>query len=446
MNSSTDLSLDATSPRRDLLWLVPLGCLLLGLSIVASRVVDINDGFLVYLLTYFAMGIVYVVASYFGVKRPARRGSLWVMVGFAIAMRVSFLTTEPVLSDDIFRYVWDGRVQKAGINPYLYPPAARELSQLRDPGYESINNKDISTIYPPLMEIVFLAVVAVSESLLAMRLAFVVFDLALLFLLIRLLEAVGHNPMRALIYAWSPLVIVEISGSGHNDILVIVCLLAANLAIIQQRPGLSISLVTLSGLAKLVGFALSPLFFPWVRPRAWLLLPLLTAALTWPYVAAGRAAFVGIDNYARRWRWNDSLFHVLSELTGSLETPKFIVAGALMVLVVVLVVRRVPPLEGSYLTLGAILLLTTTVHPWYLVWIVPYLCLYPNPAWMLLTVTVALSYHGAYLFESGQVWEEQLVFKLLEYVPFYILLGASALKSRVGLRRSAAPTEAGAHG
>ena len=419
---------------------------MLGLSFLTSRVVSVNESFPLFLIAYFMMGIVYVVASYLTVTRPAQRASLWIMVGFAIAMRISFLDTKPVLSDDIFRYVWDGRVQKAGINPYLYPPIALELSQLRDHGYESINNKEISTVYPPLMEMVFLAVVTFSESLVTMKLVFVVCDLALLFVLIRLLEAIGQNPMRTLIYAWSPLVIVEISGSGHNDILAIVCLVAANLAIIQQTSFLSILLVTLSGLAKLVGFALSPLFFPWIRSRYRWILPLLTAALTWPYVAAGSAAFVGISNYARRWRWNDSLFHVLSAFTSSLNISKLLVASALVVLVAVLIVRRFPLIESCYLTLGATLLLTTTVHPWYLLWIVPYLCVYPNPAWLLLTVTVSLSYHGAYLFEVGELWEEQLLFKLLEYLPFYLLLSVGAFRSRFILNRSTARSEVCAHG
>ena len=87
-----------------------------------------------------------------------------------------------------------------------------------------------------------------------------------------------------------------------------------------------------------------------------------------------------------------------------------------------LILRGVPPLRGCYLVIGAILLFTTTLHPWYLMWIVPYLCFYTNAAWLLLTGTIVLSYHAPFLTPPGEPWVQHSIYKFLEYGPFFALL------------------------
>ena len=150
-------------------------------------------------------------------------------------------------------------------------------------------------------------------------------------------------------------------------------------------------------------------------------MPVVTVLLALPYASAGSLAFRGLTQYGLRWRGNDSLFHILFYLTGSLDTAKLIVAAFLVTMVLVLVALNADPLRSSYLTVGAILLLTTTVHPWYLLWIAPFLAIYTSPAWLYLTLSVALAYHSAYLAIPGQAWEDVIWVKLLEYVPFFVL-------------------------
>ncbi len=103
-------------------------------------------------------------------------------------------------------------------------------------------------------------------------------------------------------------------------------------------------------------------------------------------------------------------------------------------MVLVLVAVKANPLRSSYLTLGAILLLTTTVHPWYLLWMAPFLAIYASPAWLYLTLSVALAYHSAYLATPGQPWEDLIWVKLLEYVPFFVLAIGSVWRERGALR------------
>ena len=403
--------------------LVCLGLLELTFAMLAARVVSREITYPLYLAFYFAMGLPWLSACFlvFREDRDDRTQRL-VVVAFALAFRATFLVTEPLLSDDIFRYVWDGRVQHAGINPYVHAPEDPELAFLRDEDYPGINNKDIPTIYPPLMEMAFFLATTVSERIVWMKAFFTLADVLLVFVLFGLLRSLGKNPIHVLAYAWCPLPVVEIAGSGHNDVLAVLCLMAAHWALVTHRDVASMALLTLSGLGKLVGFALSPLFIRWVRPRTLLVMPLLTVVFCLPYVTAGELAFRGLTQYGLRWRGNDSLFHILFSLTGSLNIAKGIVAASLVILVLVLVARRQSPLRASYITVGAILLLMTTVHPWYLLWIAPFLAIYPSPAWLLLMLTAGLGYHSAYLATPGQAWEDAVWVKLLEYGPFFALL------------------------
>lgn len=395
-----------------------LGLVELGLAVLAAVAVGTRASFPLYLGLYVAMGLPWLLAV-----RASMGGSVSMrtVVVFALLLRAVFLVTEPVLSDDVYRYVWDGRVAGAGINPYFYAPEAPELASLRDALYPGINNKDIPTIYPPLMQVAFRAVTAVSASVYAMKGFFVLADLALLLVLGKLLSASGLDRGRLVVYAWCPLPVVEIAGSGHNDVLGALCLFAALLALAKGRDWLAIGALTLSGLAKLLGLALLPLFLRFVKPRALVAVPLLCLAFAWPYRKAGTRAFEGLTQYGLRWRGNDSLFHVLYALTGSLDVAKVLVAVALVALTLLLVAKKVPPLRAGYLVTGAVLLLAATVHPWYLLWILPFLCFYPSPAWLYLALGVGLSYHAAYLATPGEPWEELLWVKLLEYLPFYAL-------------------------
>ena len=418
--------------------LAALGLVELGFSVLAARLADRETTYPLYLAWYLAMGAIWLVASYHVTSNPAHaRADLRLVVVVAVALRVPFLWTDPLLSDDIFRYVWDGRVQHAGINPYVYAPEAQELAFLRD-GHEQnfagINNKDIPTIYPPFMQMAFFAATAVSTSVSWMKLFFVLADLALLFVLMQLLGALGLNPVRALIYAWSPLVVVEVAGSGHNDALAVLCLMAALSAIVQNRQSLSMFLLALSGMGKIVGFTLTPLWLRSLSPRALLVMPLVTVLLALPYASAGSLAFRGLTQYGLRWRGNDGLFHIVYYLTGSLDTAKIVVGAFLVIMVLVLVLLKANPLRSSYLTLGAILLLTTTVHPWYLLWIAPFLAIYASPSWLYLSLSVALAYHSAYLATPGQPWEDILWVKLLEYVPFFVLALGGLWRERGALR------------
>ena len=420
-----------TKEKIDQRTLITLGVIQTIFTITASYVIGREANYPYYLSSYLAMGVTWIIGCYYVTEHASDTTlNLHIVIVFSVLMRGFFLPTEPSLSDDIYRYIWDGQIQQQGINPYIYSPDNTKTAFLRQQSriYEYINNKSIQTVYPPLMQMFFLSVTTISNNLIWMKLVFVSVDMLLLFLLSRLLRSLGLSSVRVLIYGWCPLVIVEIAGSGHNDVIASLLLLAAIFAIRSKHGYTAITLLSLSGLSKMLGFILSPLFFKSVRKRALWLLPLTSFCIALPYADAGNTAFKGLMEYGMRWRANDSLFHVFLTLTNSIELSKLIATIIFISIVVGLFLANTPPLRSCYLTIGALLLLTPTVHPWYFLWIAPFLAFYTSPAWLLLTISVSLSYHAPYLSAPGQPWQEIILFKYLEYLPFFCLATTSLIR------------------
>ena len=163
--------------------------------------------------------VLYAAVAWFSLRGRESRSLLIIGLVFAALFRLSILFSPPYLSDDVYRYVWDGRVQAAGINPYRYIPADQSLVDLRDVKiYPKINRRDYArTIYPPVAEAVFFATTRLSESVTWMKATMVGFEAVAIWAIIQLLASFGLARQRILIYAWHPLVVWEFAGSGHLD-------------------------------------------------------------------------------------------------------------------------------------------------------------------------------------------------------------------------------------
>src|SRR5271163_2477886 len=150
---------------------------------------------------------------------PTNNWTLRIVLVIALAARLIAVIAPPFLSTDIYRYVWDGLVQGAGINPFRYIPADSHLVFLRDAHiYPNINRRDYAhTIYPPGSQMIFWLVTRISPTVAAMKLAMVGFEAITCYALLRCLNLLHMRPERVLLYAWHPMCIWEIASSGHAD-------------------------------------------------------------------------------------------------------------------------------------------------------------------------------------------------------------------------------------
>jgi hypothetical protein len=220
-----------------------------------------------------AEGAVYLAAVYCISHVPMNRRTLLFILVTAALLRLGTVVFPPYLSTDVYRYVWDGRVQAAGINPYRYAPADDALKPLRDETiYPHINRADYAhTIYPPAAQIIYFVVTRISERVTAMKLAMLVFDAATIGFLVVLLQGLGAPPDRVLIYAWHPLTVWEIAGSGHVDAAVVSFLALALLARQRRMPALAGVSIALGTLVKFFPLVIAPAIYrrwDWRMPAA----------------------------------------------------------------------------------------------------------------------------------------------------------------------------------
>ncbi|HEV2551600.1 MAG TPA: hypothetical protein VGU20_30100, partial [Stellaceae bacterium] len=181
-----------------------------------------------------AQGALYLLAVWLVLRFGPFRRTLLVILAVAAAMRLGVVLAPPYLSDDLYRYVWDGRVEAAGINPYRYVPSDTHLAALRDEViYPNINRRTYApTIYPPVAEYIFFLASRINESPLTMKAAMVALECAGIGVLLHLLALAGQPLERIIIYAWHPLALWEFAGSAHIDAAVV---LFVALALWAQR-------------------------------------------------------------------------------------------------------------------------------------------------------------------------------------------------------------------
>src|SRR5215216_1542734 len=245
--------------------------------------------------------VIYLAVAWLSFRTRDSQTLLVLGLVFAALFRLSIIFFPPYLSDDIYRYVWDGRVQSAGINPYRYIPADESLAALRDEKiYPNINRRDYAhTMYPPVAEAAFLLITRVSESVTWMKAAMVAFEAITIWALVQLLISFGFARQRVLIYAWHPLAIWEFGGSGHVDALAIAFIALTLLARRKHGETLTGFFLACATCVKFFPAALFPALY--VR-RGWKM-PLAFAATILagylPYLSVGPMGVLGfLPGYA----------------------------------------------------------------------------------------------------------------------------------------------------
>ncbi len=365
-------------------------------------------------------------------RRPG--GSRWRLawiLGFAVLFRLLAVADPPSLSSDIHRYAWDGRVQRAGISPYAHPPEATELAGLRDTEiHPRINRPGARTIYPPGAQVLYRLL---PYDLDAIRFVMIALDLVTILLLAKLLAVLGLDPARVILYAWCPFVVYEVANNGHLEAAMLPLLVAAVLAWHRGRSGL---------VGMLLGAATAMKLYPALaavalaRPRPVRVIGGLIAVPGALYVAyagsVGADVFGFLPEYVRSAEdHNIGLRAGLEALLFALPHAREVAFAAcnlaLLIGAAVLWRRGGRPEQVLPAAIGLYLLtLPTAFHPWYALWLVPWLCIRPRAAWLWLLAALPLSYLK-YATTDGVMpgWVRPV-----EFVPTFGLLAWAAWRAR----------------
>jgi hypothetical protein len=399
--------------------LIPtLGLLVLsgGLGVIFSlvgRCRNLAQSVPEFIALLLAAGVLYVASVYLVERFILGPSALLLIVLSALFFRLCLLSGEPALSDDVYRYQWDGRVERLHINPYTSYPAMPALSALEDHRHPIESGRTVPTNYPPLSEWSLSWV----STITGYKRLYTGFDLAALGILAALL-VVSKQPLhRLLTYAWNPCVLISFALSGHHDSLAIFTLLAAILFIRLRKPALSFLFLALSVISKFFPVLLLPTILRRSRPAYAALFVAVVGLSYLPFLSAGTRLFKGLSMYAAGWENNDSLFRLI-RLAGNSKSQAELVAGMLVtVLVVYTLKRRLEPLSASLLLISGLLFLSPNAFPWYFTWVVPFLCFYPRAPLLLISITSVLGYAPVVAYTAGQPYRDSTFILLLEYVP-----------------------------
>ncbi len=339
----------------------------------------------------------------------------WAVFGVALAARLVLLPLPPSLSGDLFRYVWEGQVLVHGGNPYTQNPLDPALTALRDgliwPG---INHKELATIYPPLAEAGFALVAWLSPTVLAMKAWVVLHDLALVLVLMVWARRRTGSAAAALAYAWNPLVLVHYAGSGHNDPTAMLWMVLA-FVLAAERPVAAAVCLAAAAMVKLVPLVALPFVmrsWPWRARVVAVVLPAVGLAWFWSLT---RATYSGLAAYWGQWRNNELVFVYLDRLCGGFAPARsvsLLLVGAVCALAWW---RARSPEDATRSGLGAVLLTSPVLHPWYLGWMLCFQPLRLGWGWLVLSLTAILNYGVLATPSEGRAFHLPLAWRWVEY-------------------------------
>ena len=366
-------------------------------------------------------GIAYLLAirEFFATPRFERRVSRRVVViGLILAAvwHVAFLRVPAGANndDDIHRYVWDGRLQRLGYNPYLVVPSDPAFAALHTSETRTLNNPDLPSPYPAGAELFFRAVTAIQESTFALKVAFVVCEFAIVFVLLDILRFTRQEAHLVLAFAWNPLLAIEVAGSGHIDIVGALLLVVSTAALLRRWRATAAVALGLAIAVKFLPVVLLPLYWKRVRIRDAALAAAVVALLYVPFLKHGRIPISSLGTYVQSFRFNGPVFAALDRVA-----PPQLLAGLAVLIGLATATwlrRRAPessPDEQTLSTLqgfefawpmAASLLCAPVVFPWYLLWLLPFLTSASTLPIIIWTVSIIPTYVMWHLRTLGRPW------------------------------------------
>jgi hypothetical protein len=270
-----------------------------------------------------AMQLPYSVALFAAWRMRHRLDAGWLIAAISLVFRLVLVAAPATFSDDLFRYIWDGQVLGAGINPYHFSPEALELAWLRGPHWNQINHPALGTIYPPVAQAIFWVVASMQANPTAFKLASALADTVVVCLVILLgggrlarsrqsgeRDKACRAAFFGLVYGLNPLACIETGMSGHLEPFAVGLLLLALFFAGKKRRSIAAFFLGLGAGVKLIPVLLLPAV---ARRRlvAWLICPLVVVAVYLPFVSAGTGTVETLDAFARRWEGNGGLFAAL---------------------------------------------------------------------------------------------------------------------------------------
>jgi hypothetical protein len=358
------------------------------------------------------------------------------LLALLFSVRATFLFVPPIGSEDLYRYIWDGKVQAAGINPYRYATNAVELAPLHGEIQSRLpNREDIKTPYFPFAQVVFRLAYALSgEAVWGIKGLLLLAEAAAVAGLILLLRHLRRPPGDVLLYAAAPMTIFQFAIDGHVDVLGFPFLVFGLLLALQRRLIAGLVLLALSMSVKPVAAVILPLLLfherDWRRRAAIVLVPALVLVLQFlPYVWTADV-LDGMTSFARHWMFNGSVFSLVFAVVPDNQRARLICGAMYALVLLALCVKSRDLVRSSVLAVFLLLVFSPVVHPWYVGWLAVLLPIAPRASGIVWLATVGLTSLTIAAYRTSGVWIDYPLVRLAEYVPVLVLLGVELWRER----------------
>jgi alpha-1,6-mannosyltransferase len=388
--------------------------LLVTLTICARKFSNIGEPSFIILMVLAGIAYLLAIRELFSTDKFRKQVIVSGLI-LAAAWHIPFLLTPPGPDDDIHRYLWDGRVQRLGHNPYVVVPNDPAFAGLHTPETRTLNNPHLPSPYPAGAQLFFRAVTAVHESVFALKIAFVLCDLAIVFILLDILRRTGQGMYWVLAFAWNPLLATEVARSGHIDILGALLLIISFAALMRRWRAVAAVAFGLAIAVKFLPIVLLPLYWKRIRVRDAVLAAIIVALLYVPFLNHGRIPIGSLRTFIQSFRFNDPAFSTLERIM----SPRLVLAFAVLVgfLAAIWMRRKSAELSSAEFAwpMAATLLCAPVVYPWYLLWMLPFVRTRSTLPIIIWTVSIIPIYYVWYLRALGRPWSLPGWIMALEY-------------------------------
>jgi len=380
-----------------------------------------------YTALFISSSLLYLIFVFLINKFDVNKNKLFLIISVLLLLKILFINTEPLGTDDYYRYIWDGKVQVNGINPYKYSPEDSSLQSLQsDILPEKVSYPEIKTIYFPVSQWLFAISYLISgENAIGLKIFYLLFELLLLVSLFYLLKRFSISIKYILIYAALPLITFQFFIDAHIDIVGAVFLIASVTLYFYNKKLLSYVLLGLSISVKPTGLLLIPFLFQneqrlYNKLKA-VFIPLLIFIITFlPYVFTATPIDTLI-NYSANWTFDGMVYNSLSIFFDDNLTIRILCAILFLVVLFFLFISKMDLINKIYLSLFLLMIFSPVVHPWYLIWFAVLLPVVRSYSGIYFVAAVSLTSISVVNYQLNSVWQESTFVLLIEYLPLTLL-------------------------
>ncbi|MEG8946322.1 hypothetical protein [Rosettibacter firmus] len=381
-----------------------------------------------YTFSYICSSIIFLILSIIILKYEFGKNIILISALSGIILRISFITTTPIGSDDIYRYMWDGKVQSMGINPYQYAPIDSNLASLHsDILPAKVNFPNLKTIYFPFSQWIFFIGYNLSgEHVWGYKLLLLIFDLFTILTLYNVLKLSEKSTKLILLYILCPLPTFQFAIDSHLDGYGLLLIVLSILFYYKKKLSLSLIFLGLSFSIKPVGILLMPILFfrekLVIDKLKIIFIPFITFFVQFiPYIFSSNP-FESLFIYAKHWSFNGSIFSLLNSFIEHNQKTRIVCAILFLLTLIPVYFKKFDSIKKFYYSILLLFIFSPVVHPWYISWLTVLIPLIPVWSGIMYSSLSSLTAFTILSYQLNGVWKEYTLVLLVEYIPVILFM------------------------